>query len=134
MKRACGIIVTFVCALSMHLAAAQQSPAGVLELMKSAVIPASDAVFAVGKAAPKTDREWAAVADAAARLLDAAKQLEAQAPASGGANWTRFSRAMAEAAVAAGKAAQSKNADAVLDAGDVLYSACEDCHKQFMQK
>jgi cytochrome c556 len=134
MKRACGIIVTFVFALSTHPAAAQQSPAGVLELMKSAVIPASDAVFAVGKAAPKTDGEWAAVAAAAAQLVEAAKKLDTQAPASGGASWTRFSRMMAEAAAAAGKAAQSKNADAVLDAGDALYSACEDCHKQFMKK
>src|SRR4051812_9204478 len=40
-------------ALMAHLAYAQQPAERVLGLMKSVVVPASDAVFAAGKAAPK---------------------------------------------------------------------------------
>jgi hypothetical protein len=98
------------------------------------VIPASDAVFVVGKAAPKNDKEWAAVEGGAAKLIDAGKVLADEAPASDGANWTRLAKAMADAAAVAGRAAKEKNVDAVLDAGDVLYTTCEDCHRQYVKK
>ena len=129
--RAAGVAAI---AALMQLALAQDPPVRVLGLMKAIVIPASDAVFAVGKAPPKTDREWAAVESGAARLIEAGKSLEAEAPATGGANWTRFSKAMADAAAVAGKAAKARNVDAVLDAGDVLYTTCEDCHRQYVRK
>jgi len=39
-----------------------QEPAGSgLNLMKSVVIPQSDVIFLVGKTAPKSDRDWAAL-------------------------------------------------------------------------
>jgi cytochrome c556 len=41
---------------------------------------------------------------------------------------------MADAAAVAGKAAKEKNVDAVLDASDVLYTTCEDCHRQYVKK
>ena len=129
--RAAGVAAI---AALMQLALAQDPPVRVLGLMKAIVIPASDAVFAVGKAPPKTDREWAAVESGAARLIEAGKSLEAEAPATGGANWTRFPKAMADAAAVAGKAAKARNVDAVLDAGDVLYTTCEDCHRQYVKK
>ena len=121
-------------ALLTHFALAQEPPVRVLGLMKSMVIPASDAVFAVGKAAPKNEREWAAVESGAAKLIDAGKALADEAPASGGDNWIRLSKALADAAAVAGKAARGKNVDAVLDAGDVLYTTCEDCHRQYVKK
>ncbi len=121
-------------ALLTHWALAQEPTVRVLGLMKSVVIPASDAVFAVGKAPPKNDREWAAVESGAAKLIDAGKALADEAPATGGANWVKLSNALADAAAVAGKAAKEKNADAVLDAGDVLYTTCEDCHRQYVKK
>ena len=57
-----------------------------------------------------------------------------QPPPTGGANWAKYSKAMSDAAGAAGRAASAKNVDAVLDAGDVLYGTCEDCHRQYMKK
>ena len=135
MRHVAALLAIAVLPFLASLAAAQQPKpaASAQELMKSVVIPASDVVFGVGKAAPKTDKEWTAVQDGAARLSDAAKQLERLAPPANGANWIKQSRAMADAAETAGKAAKTKNADAVLDAGDVLYSTCENCHKQFMK-
>jgi hypothetical protein len=131
-----GITRIFVAVLLLlaPFVLAQQPAARVLGLMKSVVIPASDAVFVVGKAAPKNDREWAAVESGAAKLIDAAKALATEAPATGGANWIRLANAMSDAAVVAGKAAKEKNVDAVLDAGDVLYTTCEDCHRQYVKK
>ena len=120
--------------LLTHWALAQETPVRVLGLMKSVVIPASDAVFAVGKAAPKSDREWAAVENGAARLIDAGNTLADDAPAADGANWMKLSKAMSEAASVAAKAAKAKNVDAVLDAGDLLYTTCEDCHRQYVKK
>jgi cytochrome c556 len=108
--------------------------AGVLELMKSVIIPASDTVFGVGKEAPKNDKDWVVVQDSAAKLNDAAKQLMRLAPSTDDANWVKYSRAMSNAAEAAGKAAKAKNVDAVLDSGDALYGTCEGCHKQYMKK
>jgi hypothetical protein len=121
-------------ALLAHIALAQEPPVRVLGLMKSVVIPASDAVFVVGKGVPKNDKEWAAVESGAGRLIDAGKALADEAPASGGANWTKLAKAMADAAAVAGRAAKEKNLDAVLDAGDVLYTTCEDCHRQYVKK
>jgi hypothetical protein len=121
-------------ALLTVFALAQEPPVRVLGLMKSVVIPASDAVFAVGKAVPKTDKEWAAVETGAAKLVDAGKALADEAPAAGGGNWIRLANALADAAAVAGKAAKAKNADAVLDAGDALYATCEDCHRQYVKK
>ena len=120
-------------------AAAQQTTGGKpsaspLELMKSTIIPASDVVFGVGKAAPKSDKEWAAVQDNAAKLIAASKTLMSQAPAANGANWIKHAKAMGDAANTAAKAAMAKNVDAVLDAGDALYTTCEDCHKQYLKK
>jgi hypothetical protein len=121
--------------LLVNAVTAQQQPAtSVLELMKSVVIPASDVVFGVGKAAPKTDQEWSAVHGSAGRLIDAAKLLAMQTPPAGGADWVKYSQAMSDAAATAGRAASAKNTDAVLDAGDVLYGTCEDCHRQYMKK
>jgi hypothetical protein len=129
-KLVCGVIAG---ALLAHWALAQEATPRALGLMKSVIIPASDAVFGVGKTAPKNDREWAAVENGAAKLIDAGKTLAGEAPASDGA-WTKLSNAMADAASAAGKAAKEKNVDAVLDAGDVLYTTCEDCHRQYLKK
>jgi cytochrome c556 len=113
---------------------AQDSASSVLNLMKSIVIPQSDIIFAVGKAAPRSDQEWAAVQQSAGRLTEAAKTLSAQAPATNGANWLKFSQSMGDAVNRASAAANAKNVDAVLDAGDVLYESCEGCHKQYMKK
>jgi cytochrome c556 len=113
---------------------AQESASSVLNLMKSIVIPQSDAIFSVGKTVPANDKDWAALQQSANRLTEAAKTLSAQAPAANGVNWLKFSQAMGDAAGQAGAAAKSKNVDAILDAGDVLYESCEGCHKQYMKK
>lgn len=113
---------------------AQDAARSTLDLMKAMVIPQSDIVFAVGKAAPKSDADLAAVLQSTSRLTGAAKTLATQAPAANGAGWLRFSQAMGDAAARAGAAARSKTVDVVLDAGDALYETCAGCHKLYMKK
>ncbi|HTD91833.1 MAG TPA: hypothetical protein VK663_14295 [Burkholderiales bacterium] len=134
MKIKIAVIVLAAASLLTGITHAQQSTSSLLALMKSIVIPQSDIVFAVGNAAPRNEKEWAAVQQAASRLTEAANTLSAQAPTTNGANWLKFSQAISEAAGRSGTAAKSKNVDAVLNAGDVLYKTCEDCHKQYMKK
>jgi cytochrome c556 len=46
----------------------------------------------------------------------------------------RFSIAQRDAAVAAIKAAESRDSDALSNASDALYETCDNCHKQYMKK
>ena len=133
MKVAFKTVTTIAFFIVVPPAIGQQASNNVLQLMKSTVVPASDTVFAVGKRAPDTPQEWGAVENGAARLIDAAKSLAAQPPPAAGGNWEKYSKAMSDGASTALKAAQARNVDAVLDAGDVLYTSCEDCHRQYMK-
>ena len=55
--------LTIMAALLLIPPAIAQQSSNVLQTMKSTVIPASDAVFAVGNSAPKTPQEWSAVGE-----------------------------------------------------------------------
>ena len=138
--KATPVLVLIAAIFSLANTAAAQQPSGSkpaanpLEIMKSTVKPASDVVFKVGENAPKSDQEWATVRDSVTKLTGAAKLLLMQAPSTDNANWLKYSKAMSDAAESAGKAAQAKNVDAVLDAGEALYSTCEGCHRQYMKK
>ena len=122
-----------LCMLIAAATAVAQQP-GVMDLMKATVIPDSNVVFGVGNKAPANDAEWAAVQKSAAALVAAAKQVEALAPADNAAPWQKFAREMGEAAAKSLAAAKTRNADAVQDAGDVLYETCAACHKVFLKR
>ncbi len=107
---------------------------GVMDLMKATVIPDSNVVFGVGNKAPANDAEWAAVQKSAAALVDAAKKLDALAPAGSAASWQKYSGEMGETAAKALAAAKARNADAVQDAGDALYETCAACHKIYLKR
>jgi len=120
--------------LALSLSAAAIAQQDVASLMKSIVVPASDRVFAVGKAAPKSDAEWMAVQQNAERLAAAAQPLAALPPLNAKADWARFASGMGNAARAAANAAREKNLDHVMDAGDELNDTCEGCHKVYLKK
>jgi hypothetical protein len=105
-----------------------------LKLMKDTVIPASNIVFSVGKQAPKTDAEWAAVQKSAESLATAARQLLPMGPDSGREEWAKFSDALGASARKAADAAKARNLEATQDAGDELYESCEGCHRRYMKK
>lgn len=85
-----------------------------------------------GEWQPETDAEWQAVAASAAKIRTFAETMATPAYADGrGDDWIDFTTGLAEAATRAEQAAQSKDADAVFEAGGTLYSVCSACHQAY---
>lgn len=81
---------------------------------------------------PETDEEWQAVAASAAKLRDLAATMATPAYAEGrGDGWIDFTDGLRDAATLAEQAAQSKDADAIFEAGGTLYTVCSACHQAF---
>ena len=138
-------------ASALVLASCAEKPAElpygtVQQMMANEVQPTADIYWgAVGSASelvdgqpvfrewqPQTDAEWQAVAASAVKLRTLAEALGSPAYAEGrGEGWTDFTTGMAEAATRAEQAVQTKNADAVFEAGGTLYSVCSACHQAF---
>jgi len=87
--------------------------------------------------APKTDGAWEDITHHATQLAAAGALIQlggtgvndlvwTQAP-----NWQKYSQALSDAGMAALKAAESKNFDALVMANGQLVDACESCHKEF---
>ena len=139
MKTSLVLILMMATLLLAGAAEAQQAAgfrpvASVIQLMKSIVIPTSEAVFGVAKEPPKNDAEWAALQDQAITLAESGNLLMLRPPSKDRSNWMKYSRALVDAGESAGQAAKAKNVDGVLGAGDVIYAACDGCHQQYMKK
>ena len=135
----------------LALASCAQEPAelpyGTMQqMMANEVQPTADIYWgAVGSASelvdglpvfrewkPETDAEWQAVAASAAKLRTLAETMGSPAYAEGRAEgWTDFTDGLIEAATRAEQAAQTKDADAVFEAGGTLYAVCSACHQAF---
>jgi hypothetical protein len=109
--------------------------------MRSPIAPASDAIFNAviytnGQlvSSPQTDEQWNRLRAHAESLRTAAEQMTSLAPESNGAVWIRESAALANAATAAGAAADHRSLDGVLDAGGNIYATCTACHAAYMPK
>lgn len=120
--------------LAVTVSATAMAQQDVATLMKDVIVPASDGIFVVGKAAPKRDADWMAVQQAAEKIAAAAKPLSVFAPPNAKPDWVRFASGMGNAARAAANAAREKNPDHVMDAGDELYDTCEGCHKVYLKR
>ena len=105
--------------------------ATIMQLHEAMISPASDAIFDVGRDAPKDDRAWDAVRNNTVILAESANMLMVDGRAKDKGDWMKFSAALADAAAAALKAAQSKNLDALLEAGDQIVPVCEACHEPY---
>jgi cytochrome c556 len=87
--------------------------------------------------APKTDAAWANVEEHATQLAAAGALISLAGAGindvvwTNSAGWQKWSRALSDAGVAALKAAQEKNMDALVAANGKLVETCEGCHKEF---
>ena len=104
-------------------------------LMTDVVTPTSNTLWSVED--PQTDADWLVFIDAASRMIAAGEQIKrggtgpndaarAEDPA-----WQAFADTLIGAAIDARGAAEAKDLDALLNANDVLYPPCEECHIQF---
>ena len=102
-----------------------------LQLMQAMIIPAADAVWAVGGAAPKNDEEWAKVRNNALLLAEGGNLLMIGDRAKDQDAWMKASQVLVDSGTAAFKAAEAKNVEGVMMAGDEIYNACEGCHMKY---
>ena len=115
--------------------------ASVLEVMDGIVSPASGVVYAsvatvvsregIQETRPKDDREWQRVAGNAAALVEASELLKVEGRARESEDWAAIATAMGAAAAEARTAAQKKDAEGILAAGERLNNSCDNCHRKF---
>jgi cytochrome c556 len=140
-------------------APASRNPATLAQLMKGILFPNSNVIFfaqgdnpndvpqakdpalAVNPLASSYGK-WEAVENSSLALVEAANLLTVPGrKCSNGlpvpvtnADWAKLVQGLRDAGMTAYKAAQSKNQDKILDAADVMTSACANCHDKYREK
>ena len=107
---------------------AMQATASMSELMTRVIQPTSDAVFYVSRFPPEDDAAWRQMENMTLMLAESANLLLMPGYTQGSEQWLRDTLLMRDAAVAAWKAAQARDLDALMDLNGALYESCESCH------
>jgi hypothetical protein len=107
-------------------------PVGTMsELMVKVIYPYSDAMFYIGRAAPKNDVEWEDLQGKALALAEFGNLLMMPGRAKDQDQWMRDARLLTEAGAAAYKATKDKSVDAVLALNEQLVGSCTTCHMHY---
>ena len=117
------------------------STATVSELMAMMVDPAADLIWgAVGTVVteegvdhwePRTDEEWLAVQYGAMSITEAGNLLMMERRARDQDTWIRMSQDLIIVGRTALAAARARDAQAIFDVGEVVYSVCNECHSLY---
>jgi hypothetical protein len=112
------------------------------DLMDYVVTPAAEAYWGsvsiivdmdgVTENFPTSDAQWEQVLAAAVTLAESGNLLMMPTRALGGDDWMDLSRDMVVAGIAAADAARAQDVDAVFDASEQVYNACQACHNQYL--
>lgn len=132
-------LVVIVAALCIATAAfAQQTSlkpiATVKQLMAAMIVPTSNVIFAAASEAPKSDNDWVVLRNHALTLAESGNLLMIGTRARDRSDWMKMARAQRDAAETAVKAADTRNADALSQAGERIYQTCEQCHARYMDQ
>jgi hypothetical protein len=136
-----------------------QVHATLIQLMRGTFYPASNVIFAAQNENPADIKEakdasvapnplestygkWQAVENAAlaitevanllmlpGRKCDNGKDVPLKDP-----NWAKWVQGLREAGLTTYKAAQAKDQDKIVDAADVITTACANCHNRYREK
>lgn len=142
-----GFIVASARARPAEAAAVEAIPltpvASMKQIMSAIVTPAAYVVFdsvstivdagGVHEKQPRTDEEWTAVGASAAALIEASNLLLMGDRAVDRGDWVTMAKAMAEAGQQALKAADAKDAEGILAAGEVINESCDNCHAKYQR-
>ena len=129
----CLLSVVFVLG-TLTVAARQPTITAVVsvkQLHDAMIKPSSDAIFSVALEAPKNEREWIAVRNAAVILAESGNLLMLSARGSNRGLWMKRSQSLVDAGAMALKAAKARNAGALNKASDRTVIVCESCHVLF---
>jgi hypothetical protein len=135
-----------------------QVHANLLQLMRGTLYPASNVLFAAQNQNPadvppakdpsvatnpleSTYGKWEAVENSALAIVEVANllALPGRKCANGrdvplkNPDWAKFVQGLREAGMTAYQAAQSKNQDKIVDAADVITTACANCHNKYRE-
>jgi len=115
--------------------------ADVKALMQGVVDPSADGVWQsvaiiftkdhVEERRPRTEQEWGEVRGHAMTLAEAGNLLMIAPRAKDGGDWMKFAQELVDAASAALRATEAKDADRLLDVGGPIDEVCERCHKKY---
>ena len=105
--------------------------ATVRQLHDAMIKPASEAIFNVGRGAPKNDEEWTAVSRAAVTLAESGNLLTAGSRGKDRRKWIALSRQLVAAGRTARRAAEARNVNALMEASDRVVIVCETCHARY---
>jgi cytochrome c556 len=139
--------------------AAVQSQGTLLQVMRGILFPNSNIFFSAQAADPTTVEKdadptssvnplastyggWQAIENSSIALAESANLLTVPGRVCGNgkpvpvqnADWQRFVQGLRDGGMAAYKAAQSKDMDKIVDAADVVTTACSDCHDVYREK
>jgi len=118
--------------------------ASIRQIMNGIVMPGADVIYkAVGttstatgveETAPRNDKEWAAVSDSAAALVESGNLLLVRGRALDNGDWVKMTREFIDASRAALTAAEAKSADGVFSSGGDLNATCDRCHAKYQRQ
>jgi hypothetical protein len=116
--------------------------ATVLELMESIIAHAAEVYWeavsiivdenGVTEHYPETDEEWEEVWSAAVSIAESGNLLMMAPRAVDDDGWMQMSVALVEVGGEAAAAAQAKDPERVLDAGESVYNVCLACHARYV--
>jgi cytochrome c556 len=107
-------------------------PVASMKQLMAALTEPSNVVFNVG-IDPPTEETWIAAQTNAVLVAEIGNLLLLGDRLKDRGDWVTFSQAMTEAAIAALRAAESKNVDAMTMAGEKLLGTCSQCHEKYME-
>jgi hypothetical protein len=139
-------------------ATSSSTPANLSQLMKGILFPNSNVVFAAQNEDPakippakdpsvatdplqNTYGKWEAVENAALALSESARLLTVPGRKCSNGNpvplqnpdWAKFVQGLRDAGITVYKAAQTKDQDKIVDAADVMTTACANCHDKYRE-
>lgn len=104
------------------------------ELMLAIVIPSSNVVFKLAGEVPKDAEQWQEVRLQSLALAESANLLMMPGRGPDDGQWNHMGKLMLDAAKAAVKAADARNANALESASNAIYESCDSCHDKYMAK
>ena len=135
-------VVFFVLGIRSTTMDTTAAPAAtVKQIMRGIVVPASTAVYdavsttvtqqGTTEVFPRNDAEWERVGSSAMAIVEAANLLKAGGRARDRGDWLRMSDAMVKGAMQSYRAAERKDVEALLAAGEALNNSCDSCHRNY---